>query len=137
MDINCITERIIGAAIAVHKELGPGLLESIYEECITFELHQRGLRFDRQVPIAIVYKGAPLKSAYRIDLVVEGKVIVELKSVASIDDIHKAQLLTYLRLSGCHPGLIINFNVALLKNGIKRLVLNLPEPPSASSAPLR
>jgi GxxExxY protein len=118
-----LTEMIIGAAIAVHKELGPGLLESAYEECLCFELRQLQLSFERQVPLPVVYKGMRLECGYRMDVVVDGKVLLELKSIDSIDGIHKAQVLTYLRLSGLRTGLLLNFNVAVLKNGITRLVL--------------
>ena len=115
-EINQITEKIIGAAIEVHRELGPGLLESAYETCLSFELAERGLDIDRQKPLPIVYKGT------RLDLLVENLVIVEIKSVDHLDSIHQAQLLSYLRLSGCKLGLLNNFNVQVLKNGIKRMI---------------
>jgi GxxExxY protein len=118
-----LTEAIIGAAISVHKELGPGLLESAYEECLCFELTQLGIPYARQVPLPVVYKGMRLECGYRMDLVVDGKVLLELKSIDSVEGIHKAQVLTYLRLSGLKTGLLLNFNVAVLKNGITRLVL--------------
>ena len=117
-----ITEAIIGAAIEVHRELGPGLLESAYEECFCHELHLRGLSFQRQVELPVAYKGLKLDCGYRLDVVVES-VIVELKSIEQISPIHHAQLLTYLRLAGKKVGLLINFNVAVLKNGIVRRVL--------------
>jgi GxxExxY protein len=119
---NKITGEIIGAAIEVHKVLGPGLLESAYEECLCHELDIRGVAFERQVPLPMEYKGIKLDCGYRLDLVVEDNVIVELKSVNKIDPIHEAQLLTYLRLKRTRLGLIINFNVAVLKDGIRRIV---------------
>jgi GxxExxY protein len=118
-----ITEAIIGAAIEVHRELGPGLLESAYEECFCHELHLRGLNFLRQVQLPVAYKGLKLDCGYRLDVVVENAVIVELKSIEQISPIHQAQLLTYLRLAEKKVGLLINFNVAVLKNGIVRRVL--------------
>ena len=121
-EINQITEKIIGAAIEVHRELGPGLLESAYETCLSFELAERGLDINRQKPLPIVYKGTRLDAGYRLDLLVENLVIVEIKSVDHLDSIHQAQLLSYLRLSGCKLGLLNNFNVQVLKNGIKRMI---------------
>ncbi len=118
-----LTEAIIGAAIEVHRELGPGLLESAYEECFCHELHLRNLNFQRQVELPVAYKGLKLDCGYRLDVVVDNAVIVELKSIEQISPIHEAQLLTYLRLSGKKVGLLINFNVAVLKNGIVRRVL--------------
>ncbi len=118
-----LTRNIVGAAIDVHRELGPGLLESVYEECLAFELTQRGLAFARQAPLPLTYKGMSLDSNLRLDLVVEDVVVVELKSVEAILPIHEAQLLTYLRLTRCEVGLLINFNVRVLKNGIVRRVL--------------
>ena len=118
-----LTEQIIGAAIEVHKHLGPGLLESAYLLCMARELDIRNIKFEKELPLPIEYKGVKLGSGYRLDLFVEEKVIVELKSVDAIEDIHKAQLLTYLKLTGCKVGLLINFNVSMLKNGIERLVL--------------
>jgi GxxExxY protein len=118
-----ITEAIIGAAIEVHRELGPGLLESAYEECFCHELHLRGLSFQRQVQLPVAYKGLKLDCGYRLDVVVENAVVVELKSIEQISPIHQAQLLTYLRLAEKKVGLLINFNVAVLKNGIVRRVL--------------
>lgn len=118
-----LTEQIIGSAIEVHRELGPGLLESAYEECLCHELHLRNLAFQRQVDLPVAYKGVNLNCGYRIDLIVDNLVIVELKSVEQILPIYHAQLLTYLRLSGKKVGLLINFNVSVLKNGIVRRVL--------------
>ena len=118
-----LTEQIIGSAIEVHRELGPGLLESAYEECLCHELHLRNISFQRQVSLPIVYKGVNLDCGYRIDLLVENAVLLELKSIEETLPIHHAQLLTYLRLSGMKVGLLINFNVPVLKNGIIRRVL--------------
>ena len=118
-----LTEQIIGAGIEVHRELGPGLLESAYEQCFCHELHLRGLAFQCQLDPPVVYKGLKLDCGYRVDVIVEDSVIIELKSVEQILPIHQAQLLTYLRLSGKKVGLIINFNVVALKNGISRRVL--------------
>lgn len=118
-----LTQAIIGAAIAVHKVPGPGLLESAYEECLCFELTQLGISYARQVPLSVVYKGMRLECGYRMDVVVDGKVLLELKSIDSVEGIHKAQVLTYLRLSGLRTALLLNFNVPVLKNGITRLVL--------------
>jgi GxxExxY protein len=117
---NEITQQIIGAAIEVHRQLGPGLLESAYEECLCHELTIRKLNFERQKPIPLVYKEAKLDCGYRLDLLVEGRIVVELKSVDGLGPIHEAIILTYLKLSGHKPGLLINFNVPLLKDGIKR-----------------
>jgi GxxExxY protein len=119
---NQITERVIGAAIEVHKHLGPGLSESAYEECLCYELSQLGLTFQRQVPLPVAYKGLKLDCGYRMDIVVENAVILELKSIDEFAPIHSAQLLTYLRLTGMKVGLLMNFNVPVLKNGLKRLV---------------
>jgi GxxExxY protein len=117
------TEAIMGAAIEVHRELGPGLLESAYEECFCHELHLRGLAFQRQLELPVMYKGIKLDCGYRLDVLVEDAVVVELKSMEQILPIHQAQLLTYLRLAGKKVGLLINFDVAVLKNGIVRRVL--------------
>ena len=118
-----LTHGIRGAATEVHKEIGPGLLESAYEECLCREFSLRGLRFQRQVPLPVTYKGVKLDCGYRLDLVVEEKVVLELKSVKELEPIHKAQLLTYLRLSGKKVGLLMNFNTPLMKDEIVRLVL--------------
>ena len=117
------TAPIIGAAIEVHRALGPGLLESAYEECLCHELHLRGLAFQRQVDLPVPYKGLKLHCGYKLDVVVDNTVILELKCVEKILPIHEAQLLTYLKLSGKHVGLLINFNVPLLTQGIVRRVL--------------
>jgi len=131
-----ITQKIIGAAIEVHKTIGPGLLESAYEECLAHEMRIRGLNFERQVPLPVVYKGVTLDCGYRLDFLVERAVVVELKAVESLQPIHEAQVLTYLKLGGWTVGLLINFNVSVLRDGIKRVVLNYKDV-SASSAPLR
>jgi GxxExxY protein len=121
-EINEITEKIIGAAIEVHRHLGPGLLESAYEECLCYELNQLGLRFQRQVHLPIRYKGILLEAAHRMDLVVEDAVVVEIKATEQMHSLHSAQLLTYLKSSQKSVGLLINFNVPALKDGIKRVV---------------
>ncbi len=124
--LNLLSERIIGAAIEVHKNLGPGLLESAYEAALFYELSTlKKFSIQRQVPIDVQYKGHQLDVGYRIDLLVEDQIIIELKSVDVISDIHLVQTLTYLNLSNKHLGLIINFNVKLLKNGIKRVLHNI------------
>ncbi len=119
-----VTESIIGAAIEVHRHLGPGLLESTYEECLYFELMQRGLVVERQLELPIKYKNKLLESKYRIDLLVNKNVILELKSCKKLEPIHEAQLLTYLKLSDLEYGLLINFNVPILKQGLKRILNN-------------
>ena len=124
---NRITERIIGAAIEVHRALGPGLLESAYEACLAFELVQRGLKVEQQKPLPVVYREVKLDCGYRLDLLVEETVIVEIKAVDSLAPIYQAQLLSYLRLSGYKVGLLINFNVKVLKSGIRRVVNNFPD----------
>lgn len=118
-----LTKKIIGVAIDVHKELGPGLLESIYEECLAAELEDRKISFRRQLDLPVRYKGRVLDSAYRVDFLVEEKVIVELKSVEELLPIHEAQMLTYLKQGGWRLGLLINFNVRVLKKGIVRRIL--------------
>lgn len=128
-----ITEQVIGACIGIHKQLGPGLLEPAYEECLCYELSQRGIQFERQEPLPVTYKNVRLDCGYKLDLVIEGKIILELKTVENLLPIHEAQLLTYLKLSGLTLGLLINFNVPVLKNGIKRIANNFVD----SSASLR
>ncbi len=118
-----LTGQICGAAIEVHKHIGPGLLESAYEECLCHEFNLRGLQFDRQVSLPVEYKGIKLDCGYRLDIVVDNQVIVELKSVESIMPVHQAQLLTYLKLSEKRVGLLLNFNVDVMKNGLTRIVL--------------
>jgi GxxExxY protein len=121
-ELNRITEAIIGSAIRVHKALGPGLLESAYETCTAYELVDKGLRIEQQKPLPLVYKQVRLDCGYRVDLFVEEKVIVEIKAVDLLLPIHKAQLLSYLKLTGCKMGLLINFNVKLLTDGIVRVI---------------
>jgi GxxExxY protein len=123
MDINKITEIIIGCAIRVHKELGPGLLESAYEECMMYELKQSGLNAERQLHVPVIYKEIKLDCGYRMDILVEKKVIVELKTVDTIIPVHEAQILTHMKFAKKEIGLLINFNVTILKNGIKRFRL--------------
>jgi len=125
--LNRVTDSIIGAAIAVHRVLGPGLLESAYEACLALELAERGFRVERQKELPVVYRGIHVDCGYRLDLLVESGVIVEVKSVERLAPIHQAQLLSYLRLSCCSVGLLINFNVRILKNGIRRLVNDFPD----------
>lgn len=122
--MDLLSDKVIGAAIKVHRELGPGLLESAYEACLAYELRDCGLLVEIQRPLPVVYRGVKLNCGYRLDIVVEGKLIVELKAVDRIMPIHEAQLLSYLRLSGIPLGLLVNFHVNLLKDGIKRLVHN-------------
>jgi GxxExxY protein len=132
-----LTDKIIGAAIEVHRTLGPGLLESAYEECLCYELSQMGLAFQRQLELPVHYKSVDLDCGYRLDLVVEGLVVLELKSVSELLPVHSAQLLTYLKLSGKPIGLLINFNVPVLKKGLKRIVNHYAEPaPNLSSQSL-
>jgi GxxExxY protein len=123
MDFDNLSNQVLGCALEVHKTLGPGLLESAYESALAYELSTAGLKVQRQVDVPVVYKEMKLDCGFRIDLLVEKQLVVELKSVESLLPIHEAQLLTYLKLTGCKVGLLINFNVRLLKGGIKRLVL--------------
>ena len=118
-----LSGEVIGAAVEVHRELGPGLLESAYEECFCRELDLREMVFERQKPLPLAYKGISLDCGYRLDLLVEDRIIVEIKSVEALASIHEAQLLTYMKLARMKVGLLINFNVPVLKNGIKRFVL--------------
>ena len=122
MSDNQITESIIGCAMNVHRRLGPGLLESAYEECLAYEMDKACMFFERQKAMPIVYDEIKLDTGYRIDLLVEDRIVVELKAVELLTEVHLAQVMTYLRLSNCRFGLLINFNVALLKNGLKRVV---------------
>lgn len=122
-DVNRVTERIIGAAIEVHRHLGPGLLESTYETCLVYELQTAGLKVERQKSLPLIYKSITIDQGYRLDLLVEKQVIVELKAVEKLMPVHEAQMLSYLKLSGCKVGLLINFNVKLLKYGVKRFIL--------------
>jgi GxxExxY protein len=122
-ELNKLTGQIIGAAIEVHRHLGPGLLESAYETCLAFELERVGLAVERQKALPLVYKEIRLDQGYRVDLLVEGKVVVELKVVDQIAPVHEAQVLSYLRFSGCKIGLLLNFNVKVLKDGIRRFIM--------------
>jgi GxxExxY protein len=139
LGLNELTEKIIGAAIEVHRETGPGLMESVYEQCLCYELSQRGLRFQRQIELPVQYKAIKLDCGLRMDLVVEDAIVLELKTVSELLPIHSAQLLTYLKLSGKKIGLLINFNEQVLKNGLKRIANRAPDAPvahpSAPSAP--
>jgi GxxExxY protein len=123
MNIEKVFKTVLDSSFQVHTALGPGLLESAYEECLYYELLQSGLKVEKQIPLPLIYKEVKLNAGYRIDLLVENKVIVEIKSVESLADIHMAQILTYLKLSGCKLGLLANFNVRHLKDGIKRVIL--------------
>jgi GxxExxY protein len=125
MHENEISKEIISRSIKVHSALGPGLLESAYEECLFYELQKSGLMVKKQKPMPLFYEEVKLDIGYRIDLMVEEKVIIEIKSVEALNNVHMAQILTYLKLSGCKLGLLINFNVELLKQGIRRVVNNL------------
>jgi GxxExxY protein len=120
--LDLITEKIIGCAIEVHRAIGPGLLESAYEECLCYELSQKGLNFGRQVPLPVVYKGINLDCGYKLDVIVEDSVIIEVKAVDRLIAIHEAQLLSYLRMLDKRVGLLLNFHSTVLKNGIKRIV---------------
>lgn len=136
MSLECsdITEKIIGAAIRVHRELGPGLLESAYEACLTHEFADSGLAFTRQVPLPVRYAGRALDCGYRLDLLVEDAVIVEIKSIDKFAPIHEAQLMTYLRLAGLPVGLLLNFNVVRMTDGILRRVMTRSQAPRPSAA---
>ena len=123
MEFDDLSNRVIGCAIEVHRELGPGLLESSYEQCLAHELKLNGISFQLQHPQPVEYKGIRLDCGYRIDMLIEDELIIELKAVEEIKGIHEAQLLTYMKLAGIKIGLLINYNVTKLKNGIKRYVL--------------
>ena len=125
MDVNSLTGRIIGAAIDVHKALGPGLLETVYEECLCYELASRNIQFRRQYRLPIRYKEVYIECGYRIDILVENRIVLELKAVEKLTALHEAQLLSYLKSGGWDIGFLINFNVPVLKQGVKRKVLNL------------
>jgi GxxExxY protein len=125
MHENDLSGLIIGCGMRVHTVLGPGLLESAYEECLYYELRKKGLKVDKQVPLPLIYEEVQLDCVYRLDLIVENKVIIEVKSVESIKPIHTVQLLTYLKLTDCKLGLLLNFNVLQLKEGIKRIANKL------------
>ncbi len=121
MTENEIATAVFNCSLTIHKELGPGLLESAYEECLHFELYKLGLFVEKQKPLPLVYQEVKLEIGYRVDLLVERKVIIEVKAVDALTDVHLAQILTYLKLSGCKLGLLINFNVHLLKTGFRRI----------------
>lgn len=127
MRVNEVTAAVIGAAIEVHRELGPGLLESTYEACLLHELIERGFSVERQKRLPVWYRGVRIDCGYRIDLLVEGQVIVELKAVPRVMAVHAAQMLTYLKLSGLHVGLLLNFHTLRMKDGVHRYVHQLPE----------
>jgi GxxExxY protein len=135
--LDSITRRIIGGAIEVHKHLGPGLLESAYESCLAFELSERGMAVERQKSLPVKYKEVLLDCGYRLDLVVEDAIIVEIKAIDQLLPIHDAQLLSYLRLSAKHVGLLINFHVRILKNGLKRIVNEFPDSARSAVKPIR
>ncbi|MEM9479895.1 MAG: GxxExxY protein [Verrucomicrobiota bacterium] len=119
-----LSNRVIGCAIEVHKELGPGLLESTYQQCLAHELKRAGISFQMELPLPVTYKDSKIDCGYRVDLLIEDEIILELKAVETLLPIHKAQLITYLRLSAIHQGFLINFNVQVLKNGLKSLVFD-------------
>jgi GxxExxY protein len=122
MTENQISKIVFDAALRVHKALGPGLLESAYEECLFYELKKLGLKVEKQKALPLIYEDVKLEVGYRVDIIIEDKFIIEIKAVEDLNDIHLAQLLTYLKLSNCKLGMLINFNVALIKNGIKRVI---------------
>lgn len=126
-DLNRLTASVISSAMEIHRELEPGLLESTYEMCLCHELSLRQIPFERQKAIPVIYKGVTLDCGYRADLIIDGRLLIEIKSIEAVAAIHEAQLLSYLKLSGWKVGLLINFNVRLLKSGIRRRVLNLEE----------
>ena len=125
MTENEIATHVFKAALEIHRTLGPGLLESTYTECLQYELEQRNHLVEKQKPVPLIYEDVKLDIGYRLDLMIEGKFVIEVKAVEAINDVHLAQILTYLKLSDCRLGMLINFNVALLKYGVKRVVNNL------------
>ncbi|MDN3671540.1 GxxExxY protein [Flavobacterium branchiarum] len=125
MSENELSRIVFDSALKVHKALGPGLLESAYEECLIFELKKVGLKIEKQKALPLIYEDVKLDIGYRLDIIVENKLILEIKSVVALNDVHFAQLMTYLKLTNCKLGLLINFNVVLMKNGIRRIVNNL------------
>jgi GxxExxY protein len=122
MTENEISKIVFDSALKVHKALGPGLLESAYEECLVYELKKTDLKIEKQKPLPLIYENIKLEIGYRVDIIIENKFIIEIKSVDAINDVHLAQILTYLKLSNCKLGMLINFNVTLIKNGIKRVI---------------
>jgi GxxExxY protein len=133
MDIETIAKEIVNAAIKVHQALGPGLLESTYQQCLAYELREAGLHVDCEVPLPIRYKAVMIDAGYRVDMVVEDAIIIENKTVDQLAPIHHAQIITYLKLSNIHLGFLLNWNVRLMKHGIKRVVNDLPEPQRGQS----
>lgn len=134
-DFDCLTGRVIGAAMTVHRTLGPGLLESAYQHCLAIELREQGVAFAQQVPLPLAYRGHALDCSYRLDFVVEHCLVLEIKAVDALAPIHQAQLLSYLRMGGYKVGLLINFHTSLLKSGLRRVVNDFPDlPASADSA---
>ena len=125
--LNAVTDKIIGAAIEIHRQLGPGLLESAYESCLAYELTELGLKVEKQKPLPVIYKNVKLDCGYRMDLLIEDRVVVEIKSIETLLPIHDAQMLSYLKLSGCKVGLLINFNMQQLRKGLKRIANNFPD----------
>ncbi len=126
--LNQLTDRIIRAAMDVHSALGPGLLESAYEACLEYELHQAGLQVERQVSLPVVYRDVKLECGYRLDLLINRQVVVEVKAISQVNAVHEAQVISYLRLSGCRVGLLLNFHVLHLKDGVHRFVNEFPDP---------
>ena len=133
MDINEITEAIIGAAIKVHSQIGPGLLESIYEKCLGIELAKTGLRFETQAPVYVLYDGIKIGEPFFVDMLVERSVVVEIKAANRLHPVHTAQLISYLRFTRCHVGLLINFHSYSIRTGLKRIVVGYQGPPPRSS----
>ncbi len=127
--VNRLSREVIGAAITVHRALGPGMLESVYERCLALELKKRRIPFERQKRLPVVFEGVPFEAAYRVDMIVDRRLLVEVKAVATLLPVHIAQLTSYLRLSGCHLGLLINFKVPALRLGIRRVVWGDPNAP--------
>ena len=125
MTENEISKIVFDAALKVHQNLGPGLLESAYQDCLYYELKKSGLQIEKEKPLPLIYEDVKLEVGYRVDILIENKLVIEVKSVEALNDIHLAQVLTYLKLSNCRLGMLINFNVTLIKNGIKRVVNNL------------
>ena len=123
--LNAISHQVIGAAMEVHRAMGAGLLEVVYAECLAMELGFRGLKVEREVPVPLVYKGCSVRHTFRLDLLVEGELVVEVKAVDELSSVHQAQLLTYLKLTGLRLGMLMNFNVAVMREGVKRVVNGL------------
>jgi GxxExxY protein len=132
MDIEKVAHEIVDSSIKIHSALGPGLLESAYQTCMAYELRKRGLRVEQEVPLPVVYESVSIEVGYRINMLVEGVIIIENKTVSELLPIHEAQLLTYLKLRGCTLGFLLNWNVVLMKHGIRRKVNNHPNPPESN-----